>query len=92
MNTMGTPVSTATLTLELLTEELPPKALKLLGEAFAAGIDKGLRDRGFLNADSVTTSYATPRRLAVKITRVLAVSPDQPLTHKLMPTSVALDA
>ena len=82
----------ATLTVELLTEELPPKALKLLGEAFAEGILDGLRDRGFLQAASTKTPYATPRRLAVKVTHVLAVSPDQPFTQKLMPASVALDA
>jgi glycyl-tRNA synthetase beta chain len=85
-------MSTATLTIELLTEELPPKALKLLGEAFAEGILDGLRDRGFLQAASTKTPYATPRRLAVKVTHVLAVSPDQPFTQKLMPVSVALDA
>ena len=85
-------MTTATLAVELLTEELPPKALKLLGEAFAEGILDGLRDRGFLQAASTATPYATPRRLAVKVTHVLAVSPDQPFTQKLMPASVALDA
>src|SRR5260221_6009602 len=85
-------MSAATLTVELFTEELPPKALKLLGEAFAEGILDGLRDRGFLQPASTKTPYARPRRLAVKITHVLAVSPDQPFTQKLMPASVALDA
>ncbi len=85
-------MSAATLTVELLTEELPPKALKQLGEAFAAGILDGLRNRGFLQAASTAAPYATPRRLAVRITHVLAVSPDQPFTQKLMPASVALDA
>ena len=82
---------TATLTVELLTEELPPKALKLLGEAFAEGVVDGLRDHGFLQAASTKTPYATPRRLAVKITHVLPASPDQRFTQKLMPASVALD-
>ena len=82
----------ATLTLELFTEELPPKALKKLGEAFAEGICDGLRDRGFLDAASTKAVYATPRRLAVKLTHVLPVSPDKPFTQKLMPVSVALDA
>ena len=80
------------LTVELLTEELPPKALKRLSEAFAESIVDGLRDRGFLQAASTKTPYATPRRLAVKITHVLPVAPDQPFTQKLMPASVALDA
>ncbi len=79
------------LTVELLTEELPPKALKRLGEAFAESIVDGLRDRGLLQAASTKTPYATPRRLAVKVTHVLAVAPDQPFTQKLMPASVALD-
>jgi len=57
-----------TLLVELLTEELPPKALAKLGDAFAAGILNGLKSRDFLEADSVATSYATPRRLAVSIT------------------------
>jgi len=80
------------LTVELLTEELPPKALKRLSEAFAESIVDGLRDRGLLQAASTKTPYATPRRLAVKITHVLPVAPDQPFTQKLMPASVALDA
>ena len=54
-----------TLLVELLTEELPPKALVKLGAAFAAGIDSGLKSRDFLDADSVATTFATPRRLAV---------------------------
>jgi glycyl-tRNA synthetase beta chain len=78
------------LTVELLTEELPPKALRRLGEAFAEGIVDGLRDRGLLNAGSSFTPYATPRRLAVTITQVSAVAPDQPFTQKLMPVAVAL--
>ena len=92
MNAPNAAASAATLTVELLTEELPPRALKRLGEAFADGILDGLRDRGFLQPASTATPYATPRRLAVKLTHVLAVSPDQPFTQKLMPASVALDA
>ena len=61
-----------TLLVELFTEELPPKALAKLGEAFSAGITNGLQTRGFLNANSITTSFATPRRLAVSISDVSA--------------------
>ena len=82
----------ASLAVELFTEELPPKALKNLGEAFAESISDGLRDRGFLQPASAKSAYATPRRLAVKITHVLAVSPDKPFSQKLMPANVALDA
>ncbi|MGH8714814.1 MAG: glycine--tRNA ligase subunit beta [Casimicrobiaceae bacterium] len=81
-----------TLVVELLTEELPPKALPRLGEAFAAGIEAGLRERGFLEPASRTTGYATPRRLAVSITHVLAVAPDSEVIDKLMPAKVARDA
>jgi glycyl-tRNA synthetase beta chain len=83
---------TATLVVELFTEELPPKALKRLGEAFADGILAGLAERGFRTATSTVTPYATPRRLGVAITHVLTRSPDEPFTQKLMPKSVAFDA
>jgi len=81
-----------TLLIELLTEELPPKALAKLGAAFAAGIVNGLTSRDFLEADSVATSYATPRRLAVSITNVREVSPDKTIREKVLPVAVALDA
>ena len=81
-----------TLLIELLTEELPPKALAKLGAAFAAGIVNGLKSRDFLEEDSVATSYASPRRLAVSITNVREVSPDKSIREKVLPVSVALDA
>ncbi|MBW8899148.1 MAG: glycine--tRNA ligase subunit beta, partial [Massilia sp.] len=81
-----------TLLVELLTEELPPKALVKLGAAFANGIAAGLKARDFLDADSVVTSYATPRRLAVTITGVRATSPDKQLREKVLPVAVAIDA
>jgi len=83
---------TQTLLIELLTEELPPKALAKLGKAFADGIVNGLKSRDFLEADSVATAYATPRRLAVSITKVRATSPDKTVREKILPVSVALDA
>ncbi|WP_420476743.1 glycine--tRNA ligase subunit beta [Noviherbaspirillum sp. ST9] len=80
-----------TLLVELLTEELPPKALAKLGEAFAAGIFNGLKSRDFVEADSVATAFATPRRLAVSITKVRATSPDKSIREKVLPVTVALD-
>jgi len=80
-----------TLLVELQTEELPPKALVKLGAAFAAGIANGLKARDFLEADSVVTTYATPRRLAVTITRVRTTSPDKTIREKVLPVTVALD-
>ncbi|HAV36366.1 MAG TPA: glycine--tRNA ligase subunit beta [Massilia sp.] len=80
-----------TLLVEIQTEELPPKALVKLGAAFANGIANGLKARDFLEADSVVTPYATPRRLAVSITKVRATSPDKQIREKVLPVSVALD-
>ncbi len=83
---------TQTLLVELLTEELPPKVLAKLGDAFAAGILQGLKSRDFVETDAVATAYATPRRLAVAITKVRATSPDKSIREKVLPVSVALDA
>ncbi|MGE5652112.1 MAG: glycine--tRNA ligase subunit beta [Bacillota bacterium] len=80
-----------TLLVELLTEELPPKALAKLGDAFAAGILNGLKSRDFVEADAVATAYATPRRLAVSISKVRATSPDKSIREKVLPVAVALD-
>jgi glycyl-tRNA synthetase beta chain len=81
----------ASLLLELHTEELPPKALKALSEAFASGIAEGLRARQFLADDSVVTAFGAPRRLGVHVTHVAARSADQPFKQKLMPLTVAQD-
>lgn len=81
-----------TLLVELLTEELPPKALVKLGDAFAASIVAGLKSRDFVDDGSVATTYATPRRLAVSITKVRGTSPDKSIRDKVLPVSVALDA
>ena len=83
---------TETLLVELLTEELPPKALKAMSESFAASVEMGLRSRGFLETESVATGYATPRRLAVTVTGVRPVAPDAEIIDKLMPARVARDA
>jgi glycyl-tRNA synthetase beta chain len=82
---------TQTLLVELLTEELPPKALARLGDAFAAGIFNGLKSRDFTESGAVATSYATPRRLAVSITGVRSISPDKSIREKVLPVAVALD-
>lgn len=81
----------ANLLIELHTEELPPKALKALSEAFAAGIEQGLRSRQFLAPDSRVTAFGSPRRLGVHITHVAARSADRPFKQKLMPLAVAQD-
>ena len=75
------------LLVELYTEELPPKALRKLGEAFAGGIAAGLKQRGLLERDEYTV-FATPRRLAVLFDAVLDKGVDQPVEQKLMPLDV----
>jgi glycyl-tRNA synthetase beta chain len=83
-------VSTAaTLIVELLTEELPPKALRRLSDAFSASLAGGLRGRGFLTDNSAVTAYATPRRLAVHISRVADSVTLAPRAIPLLPISVA---
>ncbi len=56
------------LLVELFVEELPPKALNKLGESFANTLAESLAAQGLLAADSATTAFASPRRLAVHIT------------------------
>lgn len=80
------------LLVELFVEELPPKALKKLGEAFAGTLQAGLRQRSLLDEASALTVYASPRRLGAHLTAVRAVAPDRAVSVKLMPASVALDA
>ncbi len=80
------------LLVELQTEELPPKALHKLSEAFAKNLEKSLASQNFLADGSVTTVYGSPRRLAALITNVLPKSPDQAFKQKLVPVRVGLDA
>ena len=85
-------MSTQNLLVELFVEELPPKALKKLGEAFAGTLFEQLKTQGLTADDSVVTPYASPRRLAAHITHVAAKAADKAVQQKLMPVSVALDA
>jgi glycyl-tRNA synthetase beta chain len=82
----------ATLLVELLTEELPPKALSRLGEVFSAQIHAGLSDRNLVAGEGPYQWYATPRRLAIQVPNVLNLAPDATALEKIMPVSVALDA
>ncbi len=80
------------LLVELFVEELPPKALKKLGESFSATLFDTLNAQGLTAENSVTTSFASPRRLAAHITAVAAQAADKQISQKLMPVSVGLDA
>jgi glycyl-tRNA synthetase beta chain len=80
------------LLIELFVEELPPKALKKLGDAFGKELYRGLELHEFLAEGSVLTTYASPRRLAAHITSVKAESPPIREKRKLMQKSVGLDS
>ncbi len=67
---------TDTLLVELLTEELPPRALKQLGEEFARKTFDGLVAAGLADATADFVFHTTPRRLAVSIPNVRERAPD----------------
>ncbi|MDI4634976.1 glycine--tRNA ligase subunit beta [Pelomonas sp. V22] len=85
-------MSTKNLLIELFVEELPPKALKKLGESFAGVLAESLKAQGLVSADAVATSFASPRRLGLHLTQVAAKAADRAMQQKLMPVAVALDA
>jgi len=80
------------LLVELFVEELPPKALNKLGNAFAGVLLEQLQAQGLAGADAVLTAFASPRRLAAHVTAVAERAADKPQTLKLMPVAVGLDA
>ena len=84
--------NTKNLLVELFVEELPPKSLKKLGEAFAAELAKSLRAQGLAGEHSAITPFASPRRLAAHVSAVLARAPDRQVSIKLMPVAVGLAA
>ena len=84
-------MTTQNLLVELFVEELPPKALKKLGEAFATQLAEQLRAMGLADANSVVTAYASPRRLGAHISHVWIKADDKAVQQKLMPVSVGLD-
>jgi len=85
-------MSQKNLLVELFVEELPPKALKKLGESFSNTLFDTLQAQGLTAENSVATSFASPRRLAAHITAVAAQAADKQISQKLMPVSVGLDA
>ena len=85
-------MTTQNLLVELFVEELPPKALQKLGDAFSSVLLDQLKTQGLATAQSVVTAYASPRRLAAHITAVLAQASDKAVQQKLMPVTVGLDA
>jgi len=85
-------MTTQNLLVELLVEELPPKALQKLGAAFAATLAEVLHAQGLVGVAAQVRPFASPRRLAVHIAGVAAQAPDRSVVQKLMPVSVGLNA
>jgi glycyl-tRNA synthetase beta chain len=75
---------------EIGTEELPPKALRLLEQAFAGELAAGLAKADLKHGEVKT--YATPRRLAVLIRRLAARQPDRKIERRGPPANAAFDA
>jgi glycyl-tRNA synthetase beta chain len=85
-------MTTKNLLVELFVEELPPKALKKLGTSFAQLLTDSLKAQGLATDHSASTSFASPRRLALHLSGVLPQAADKAVSHKLMPVAVGLDA
>jgi glycyl-tRNA synthetase beta chain len=85
-------MTTKNLLVELFVEELPPKALRKLGDAFAGVLFEQLKAQGLATPESRLASFASPRRLAAHVTSVSAAAADKAVSQKLMPVSVGLDA
>ena len=84
-------MTTKNLLVELFVEELPPKALKKLGEAFAVVLADSLKAQGLVPAGAAVTHFASPRRLAVHVAAVAAQAANKAVSQKLMPVAVGLD-
>ncbi|WP_428002598.1 glycine--tRNA ligase subunit beta [Acidovorax sp.] len=85
-------MTTQNLLVELFVEELPPKVLKKLGDAFASVLAEQLKAQGLATPASAVTAFASPRRLAAHVTAVAGKAADKAVQQKLMPVTVGLDA
>ncbi len=75
--------------IEIGTEELPPKALRSLSEAFAQGVSKGIADA---KLDSgATEAFATPRRLALLVHDLQLEQAEQQIEKRGPPVRIAFD-
>jgi glycyl-tRNA synthetase beta chain len=85
------PAKGETLLVELLTEELPPKSLKRLSDALARGVVDGLKEKQFAGEAAHVETFATPRRLAVRISNVFSKQADRAVERKGPSVQVGLD-
>ncbi len=79
----------ADLLVEIGTEELPPKALRGLMDAFATNLGGAIDEARLEHGD--VHAYASPRRLAVIVEKLAASQEDRRLSQKGPPVSVAYD-
>lgn len=79
------------LLVELVTEELPPRALPRLGDVFAKAVLAGLREHGLAAPDAEMRGFASPRRLAVRVEDVRRQAAEREVSEKIMPVKVAFD-
>ena len=86
--------TTSPLLVELFTEELPPRALRALGEAFGYGIAEGLKSCGLAPAEpkAEVVVFSTPRRLAVRVDGVRSQAEDRLVEIKGPSVKVGLDS
>ena len=83
---------TRALLVELFTEELPPKALRSLGQAFQDAMVASLSGAGLIPQACETRGFASPRRLGVLLSAVASCGATASRREKLLPTSIGLDA
>ncbi|HMD28728.1 MAG TPA: glycine--tRNA ligase subunit beta, partial [Steroidobacteraceae bacterium] len=83
-------MSAQDLLLELFTEELPPRTLPGLSTALTEGVVSRLDAAGV--AHGKVQSFATPRRLAVRIQKLAANQPDKQVERRGPPLAVSYDA
>lgn len=74
---------------EIGTEELPPKSLKMLSDAFTLGIEDGLKSAGLNHG--LVKSFASPRRLTVRIAALEAQQADKEVEKRGPSKKAALD-
>lgn len=81
--------TTRDLLIEIGTEELPPKALKNLSEAFGRGIAEGLKGADL--AHEALTLFASPRRLAVLVSGLIEQQADKKIERRGPALAAAFD-
>lgn len=75
---------------EIGTEELPPKALRSLMEAFGENLTRGIDDARLSHGD--VQAYASPRRLSVIVSKLAHRQEDRKSEQKGPPVKIAFDA